>query len=342
MRARESTRECTLPGGCASEDRKLVAGRQEIACVDSPGPPAGQGRPPRAARHARGIPGWGVLLVLTLLAFGCAAAREETPEPEPTPGLPPLRVGISTDVPPFVFEEGGHYVGLEIDLARELGKALELQPRFVELTWDDLIPALLDHRIDIIMSGMTITEPRKVRAFFTKPYLESKLSVLVRRGDVAKLVTLEAIKRSGAKVGVTKGTTGEAFVRENLPAVTTVYAYDTAQDAVAELRGRRIDAYFGNEPTLAWLASQYEAEVAVSIKHLPQDEPIGWALRKTDPVLQESVNSVLADWKKDGSLLLVLDRWLPTLSGNESEDHARSQSGDKLPDRHHDRTHDKQ
>jgi ABC-type amino acid transport substrate-binding protein len=263
-----------------------------------------------------------LVLLLLLPVLGCSATHESSSEPEPTPGPPPFRVGISSNVPPFAFEEGGRYVGIEVDLAKQLAGALGMRARFVELPWDDLIPALLDHRVDIIMSGMTITEPRQVRAFFTKPYLESSLAILARRGEDAKFASLEAIKRSGAKIGVTRGTTGETFVRERFPSAT-VYAYPTADDAVADLRARRIDVYFGNAPTLAWLVSQYEAELAVSVKHLPQREPIGWAVRKTDPDLQEAVSALLADWQKDGTLQLVLDRWLPSLSSEKPADKQR-------------------
>jgi ABC-type amino acid transport substrate-binding protein len=47
--------------------------------------------------------------------------------------------------------------------------------KFVELSWDQQISALLSGKTDIIMPGMSITQARKVRIDFTDSYLKSGL-----------------------------------------------------------------------------------------------------------------------------------------------------------------------
>ena len=51
--------------------------------------------------------------------------------------------------------------GLEVDIARALGEALRRRIEFVELAWEGLIPALERGQIDVIMSGMSMTETRQ-------------------------------------------------------------------------------------------------------------------------------------------------------------------------------------
>jgi polar amino acid transport system substrate-binding protein len=72
-----------------------------------------------------------------------------------------LRVGVSPKSPPMIFKQGGQVVGVEADLAGALGQALGRRVVFVEEDWGNLIDALCEERIDIIMSGMSITQARR-------------------------------------------------------------------------------------------------------------------------------------------------------------------------------------
>ena len=69
-----------------------------------------------------------------------------------------LRIGLSPDAPPMVFLQNGELAGIEITLGQMLSKSLKREPQWVQLKWPDLIPALEANQIDIIMSGMSITE----------------------------------------------------------------------------------------------------------------------------------------------------------------------------------------
>src|SRR5206468_10768739 len=103
--------------------------------------------------------------------------------PSAAPAGPPLRVGIMSNSPPYTSMQGGRPEGLEVDFARELVAALGQRLEFVPLPWEDQIPALLDRRTDIIMSGMTITRARELTVAFSQPYLRSGLIALVRPAD---------------------------------------------------------------------------------------------------------------------------------------------------------------
>ena len=62
----------------------------------------------------------------------------------------------------------------EADIARGVGEEMKGAPiAFVELAWEELIPALKGDRIDVIMSGMSVTPVRQHRVRFVQPYLAS-------------------------------------------------------------------------------------------------------------------------------------------------------------------------
>src|SRR5262245_15025232 len=99
-----------------------------------------------------------LVLPLVALAAGCTSAAPSAPD---RPTNPSLRVGLAPDSPPVVFRQGPQIVGLEPDMARALAEALGRPLEFVPYEWDNLIPALLAGRIDVIMSGMTVTPARQ-------------------------------------------------------------------------------------------------------------------------------------------------------------------------------------
>jgi polar amino acid transport system substrate-binding protein len=155
-----------------------------------------------------------------LLTTGCVTGDRKSSEPV---AIPPdiniLRVGVTPNAPPLIFKQANEIVGLEADFARELAKYLDKTLRFVELKWEDQIPALLENRIDIIMSGMTRTALREVRISFTNRYLESGQMALIRREDAARFSTGIFSLSTSSAIGVIENTFGEYFVDERYSSV---------------------------------------------------------------------------------------------------------------------------
>jgi len=94
-----------------------------------------------------------------------------------------LRVGVTPNAPPMIFKQGEALTGVEAELAQALGSDLGRKIVFVELKWEDLIDALCENRIDIIMSAMSITLSRSYRVAFTDPYLNIGQIALTRAGE---------------------------------------------------------------------------------------------------------------------------------------------------------------
>lgn len=242
--------------------------------------------------------------VLALVVAGCSSQRASDPPP---PSAPPLRVGVSPDTAPYVFFRGDQIAGLEIDFAVELAHAFGRPLQLVPLQWQDQIPALVDGRTDVIMSGMSITPAREGVVAFAEPYLRTTLQALIRREDVERYPTPDALIASSPRIGVQKGTTGEAFVRERRPHENIVL-YTRTRDAVIELRNRRIDVFVSDAPVIAAMASIYEGELTAFPQRFGA-ESIAWAFRPQDGELRAASDQVLAAWKKDGTLAHIFAAW---------------------------------
>ena len=233
------------------------------------------------------------LVALTVLA-GCVSDRAVTP-PESV-----LRVGVTSTYPPVIFRQQGQIVGIEADLAAQLGARLGRRVQFVEVDWTRQIDTLLSGRTDIIMSGMSITEARSIRVRFSQPYFEGGLMAAVRAEDVRRFPTPEALLAASATVGAIEGTTGDAFVQRSFPNGRRV-ALSRASDGALALRRRSIDIFVHDAPAIAWLVSANEADVA-AIRHYLSREGLAWAVRPTDTALLDQVNAALSAWKADNTL----------------------------------------
>jgi len=245
-------------------------------------------------------------ILFVALLTGCAAVQQ------PASREDALRIGITPDYPPIIFKAGEEIKGAEADFGNLLAKELNKTPEFIELPWAEQIPALIEGRIDIIMSGMSVTDARKVRVDFTEPYMKSGLMTLMRAEDAPKYPTLESIKQSPGNVGVVQGTTGEVFVRANFTRAQQIISMAKAGDSVYPIKNRRIDLFIYDAPAIAWLVSENEADLKGFWEPF-NEEYLAWAVKRGDKELLARVNSTIRKWKNDGTMRDVLKHWLPYL-----------------------------
>ena len=222
----------------------------------------------------------------------------------------PLMVGITPDYPPLIFRQGESFAGIEVDLARKLGKELNRPVRLVTLKWEEQIDALLGKKIDLIMSGMSITPTREVRIRFADPYLKSGLVAAFRAEDSRKYETREGILNGFAVVAAARDTTGDIYLKRDFPRATRKVVLPKAGDAVSELKRRSIDIFIHDAPYILWMVSENEADLAALWEPFNQ-EALAWGIRKDDEALFTQVNSALKKWREDGTLEAILLKWLP-------------------------------
>jgi ABC-type amino acid transport substrate-binding protein len=256
-------------------------------------------------------------LIFAFLVAGCAQTTKTPSEPKVADAAT-LRVGVTTTSPPFVFKQSGEIVGLDAEMAREFARFIGKTPRFVELEWDDQIPALLDNRIDIIMSGMSITNMRKMSIAFSQPYYRSGLMAMVRKSEANRFpVDFYGLlgQAPAMRFGVVKGTTGEAYVNDNFQSAQRVTAYESTRKALDALLTpvlvNRIDVFIQDGPILLMLLAENRSADLTVLPSPLTDEYLAWGMRKTDPGLKESADRFLESIAKSGQLESIVKRWLP-------------------------------
>lgn len=97
------------------------------------------------------------LLAFTMLGSACTKGCRSAQNANKI-----LKIGTNPNFPPYESKDkNGELIGFDIDVGRALGQVLGREVVFKEFDFDALILALQKGQIDIILSGMSITESRQ-------------------------------------------------------------------------------------------------------------------------------------------------------------------------------------
>jgi polar amino acid transport system substrate-binding protein len=250
-------------------------------------------------------------LLVAVTFVGACAARQQTTPITPPLAVATLRVGIAPIYPPLAFKRDGKIVGVEAQFARKLGPALGTEISVVELSWDDLVPALRERRIDIIMSGMSISQARADLVGFAHPYLRVGQMMVFRSADAKRLRDQTAINKPRTRVGFVAGSAGEVYVRDQLSDAKPK-SFESADAAVTALRSSGIDVFVDDAASI-WRITAPENDATHELvgRYEPlTKEYLAWATRTDDIQLLARLNTVLGKWNADGTLNRVLSKWV--------------------------------
>ena len=244
---------------------------------------------------------WISALLLSLVLTSCATPRNAKSLP--------LRVGVTPNYPPVIMMQGDKAAGVECDfavqLSSELGRPLVLMPVPWELQLDELVAG----KIDIVMSGMTITPPRQARVAFCDSYMDNPLIAVTRRSESGGYASVEDVLGVRASIGVLGGTSADAFVRRYCPNAK-ILPLSTREDVVFYLANQRIDLYIDDLAAAVGIVSRNEARL--ELVRIPlATQALAWAVRPGDELLRGQANEALARWRANGLLDRILDRWMP-------------------------------
>ncbi len=202
--------------------------------------------------------------------------------------------GIDANFPPFAFvDKTGKPDGFDVAsldwIAKEMGFKVKHQP----MDWDGIIPSLNTKKIDMIASGMSITDARKKEVNFSNPYWKIT-QVLVTKKDSD--MTPEKAMSGGNKVGVQRGTSEAKWIEENLikekgMKFELVY-YDSAPLAVEDVLNGRIVAAAMDDAPAKDAVKKGKAVKTIGTFGMPE-ENFGYAVRKEDAELLTKINDGL-------------------------------------------------
>ena len=221
-----------------------------------------------------------------------------------------LRVGFESGYMPFeMTDKRGNFVGFDIDVAKEMAKAMKVKFTPVNTAWDGIIPALMTDKFDIIMSGMTITQERNLKVNFADPYIIVGQTILLDKKYEGAVKSYKDLNDPKYIVTSKLGTTGEQAVKRMIPRAT-YKSFETETEAALEVVNGKAAAFVYDLPYNVVFLAQQGADKLVFLDEPFTFEPLAWAVNKGDPDFLNWLNNFLRQIKNDGRYEQIYNKWI--------------------------------
>ncbi|MEA1050356.1 transporter substrate-binding domain-containing protein [Lamprobacter modestohalophilus] len=239
-------------------------------------------------------------ILLLLLSQDLAAATS----------LTTIAFAVNIENPPLAFKQSGVVKGLEVDLARALAAALDLELSLHALPEPRLMDALRGGRVDVALSALPSDELAALGLATSESVLDSGQMAIVRTDELGHFPRLIDLKLTNARVGYQRGSLGARLVQAQLPRAERV-PFANANEGLAALRDGEI-AVFIHEATTAWSLAANPEETALTAVFQPISiEQLRFITRTEDAQLRRDLDRVLDAWRRSGELERIIRRWIP-------------------------------
>ncbi len=247
-----------------------------------------------------------VALVLTILA-GPAFAE--------LPDLEGREVVVVTEnaYPPlqFVDPKSGKAVGWEYDAMAEIGKRLNIDVVYENISWDAMIAAVSEGQYDMGMTGITIREDRKEKVDFSDSYMVSQMMMIVT-GDESRFDDDESFAANpdllaGAQPGTTPFYVTIYDILDGDEANPRVIQFETFGAALQALRTGDVDLVLSDSTAANGYVSASEGKLKIVGEPLGTEE-FGFIFPKGSDLVGP-MNAAIAEMHADGTLEALNTKW---------------------------------
>lgn len=248
-----------------------------------------------------------ILLILHLLAItACGLGEKEK-------NIQTLILGTNPTYAPYEYiDRSGEFAGFDIDVAKALAEKLGKKLIIKQTEFDALILALKQEKIDLIISGMSITSSRQ-KEITMLPYQGEpihSLSLAFWDKLPENIHSFEDIKNSHKKVvAVQMGT----FQNDYLNGIEgiQVRALEGNSELIMDIKyGKSAAALF--EPHVALAMKKKFPELKFINIPLNENEWVlgnGVGIKKENTLLKESVSQALKEIKEEGTIAKLELKW---------------------------------
>ncbi|MDM8523727.1 transporter substrate-binding domain-containing protein [Desulfococcaceae bacterium HSG8] len=221
-----------------------------------------------------------------------------------------IRIGFNAGYMPFeMTDKKGNFVGFDIDMGKEMAKAMGVEYFPVNTDWDGIIPSLNTDKFDIVVSGMTVTQERNLRVNFADPYIIVGQTIIVQKKHEGKIKSYKDLNDPKYIVTSMLGTTGEQAVKRKIPKCT-YKSFEKETEAALEVVSGKADAFVYDLPYCAVFMAEQGAGKLVFLDEPFTFEPLAWAINKGDPDFLNWLNNFLRQMKNDGRYDVIYNKWI--------------------------------
>lgn len=263
------------------------------------------------------------LLLSAILTAGCIFGLTAC-------GEDAIYVDTNAFFAPFEYYDGTEIKGVDVDIMNQVGAKLNKKVVIENTDFDVIIDNVASgKKYDCGAAGITITDARKEKVDFSKPYFKSVQYVIYKTSDTeldGKATTAtdgtECIFWSGLagkKIGVQRDTTGDIYANLEIDGEedytgalqdtgATVTGYDNAQLAVDAMGANQMDVVIVDQIPANYICSKnqnYKCKALYYDADTATEESYAICVTKGNTELLNAINAVLDELGEEGIKQLV-------------------------------------
>jgi len=220
-----------------------------------------------------------------------------------------LSIGVEIGYPPMEYydRDGVTLAGFDIELTKVLADKLGLKTKYIDTSWEGILPGLSAGRYDIAVN-ITILSERQKRFNFTKPYIDSSMTIVTLKGFPLKIEIPQNI--TGLRAGYQGDTTAQYFterLRERSLTFSS-FSYDKIINCFNDLKLGRLDLIVVDNIAAFYYAGKENDPFDIAWQG-PSDEYIGLCLKKGNDALTAALDKALDELFADGVLAEISQKY---------------------------------
>ncbi|MBQ7453623.1 MAG: amino acid ABC transporter substrate-binding protein [Selenomonadaceae bacterium] len=245
------------------------------------------------------------LLLLTMTFAGCGNGDANNMNGQK------FIIGLDDEYPPMGFkDEKGEIIGFDVDLAKEVGKRMGVEFVFKPIDWEQKKEEITSGKIDILWNGTDITDERKEYMIFTRPYMDNRQILLVKKDNPHNIHSGNDLE--GKVVGTQAGSSSRNYV-DDTPTLKNSFkefkTYLNFKEAFAELDSGNVDVLICDEIAARYELSKVPQKFEVVETTIGPVCEIGIGFRKDDTELRDKVQKVFDSMVADGTTKKISEKW---------------------------------
>lgn len=257
-----------------------------------------------------------IIAIVMLLALGLSGCQSLSQKANTTDTWSQIKhkkqvvVGLDDSFVPMGFEKkNGQLTGYDVDLAKAVFKQYGIKVSFQTIDWSMNVTELRNGTIDLLWNGYSITDQRKKKVAFSRPYLRNRQVLVVKKNSGIDSFS----QMKNYELGMQTGSTAQQWyeTKQKVLRAKKTVLYDTISNSFLDLNAGRIQGILLDEV----YAEYYIAKMAksndyriIENKQVPMDL-FAVGLRKGDKTLRRKINEGLVKLQQNGELRKLNEKW---------------------------------
>ena len=214
-----------------------------------------------------------------------------------------LTISTSPDFPPYeMLDDEGNTVGIEMEIMALIAEKLGLELQIDEMDFDSALLAVQQGKSDMVVSGVTILEERKLVMDFTDSYTTAVQVIIVPEGSD---VTLDNLGEH--QIGTQRGTTGFLYCVDDY-GEDHVTGYDTYTLVIQALLNGQVDCVVMDDAVAKEYVAANPGLTILETEYAVEDYAFGCT--KGNKELVDGVNGALKELMDDGTVQSIISKYI--------------------------------